>query len=207
MIFLPSRGRREVLQRFFAVSAPSVVGRVLIDDDDEETYAGMVLPDGWEFLCSRRTGIAKRINLAFRAFPDELWYAMMADDVECGPAGWDRVLAAVAQPCYVAWGNDPKWGEKLCTTFFVGGDLVRKIGFLVAPVFRHLYIDRVWHDIATGAGLGRYHPEVSCRVTRVRDKTWMERRAEMDPNRYFEYNRSGEIGKLISVAKTFGKGK
>jgi len=112
VIFVPSRGRREGLERFFKQSRPSVVGRVLVDDDDP-SYDGMTLPDNWAFFRRPRAKTTQIINRAFEAYPEQDFYAVVGDDMDCSPAGWDVELSRDAMPHFVSLGDDGRWGSKL----------------------------------------------------------------------------------------------
>jgi hypothetical protein len=179
MIFVPSRGRRKPLERFFRESAPVLAGRVLIDDDDIDTYLDVVLPGGWMFLAGERVGAAKSLNRGFKLFPDEPFYGVCGDDVVC-TKDWDVILSEACQPDKVSWGDDGKFGERLGTTFFVGGDLVRKMGWLAHPDFGHLYVDRIWWEIGQGSGKKSYHPEVKTAHLNVHDETYRQRAVGKD---------------------------
>lgn len=200
---MASRGRRASLERFFDRSKPTLPGRVLIDDDDCDTYAGMKrLPAGWDWEIGPRVGCVATVNRAFAEHPDEPWYAVIADDMVCGPEGWDTQLANACQPHFIAWGDDGRWGAKLCTSYFVGGDLPRALGFLDAPMFGHLYADTVRQDIANGAAIGIYHPGIHCTHINVHDQTYAERKIAGDRAMYQKVKADGSIDKWIEVAKS-----
>lgn len=198
MIFLQSRKRRQSLERFFSFSKPTERGCVLIDDDDD-SYEGMSLPAGWGFHQAPRASVVIILNRAFQAYPNEPYYAQIGDDYVCQPEGWDKVLGDACGSHNIAWGDDGRFGPKLCTSFFVGGDLVRKLGFIAHPSFGHLYVDTVWWSIAKGAGIGRYHPEISTKHLKLIDKTYHERTVQGD---YETFNklREKELSELINIA-------
>src|SRR6185295_9966570 len=120
MIFVPSRNRRQTLERFFNISQPQTPGRVLIDDDDK-SYEGMKLPSDWEFISAPRAPTSFRLNEAYRLLLNEPFYGQIGDDYVCRPLGWDTQLAESCGYYKIAWGNDGRWGDKLCTSFFIGG--------------------------------------------------------------------------------------
>lgn len=198
MIFVPSRGRRYGLERFFSHCKPSLVGRVLIDDDDT-SYDGMELPTDWAFFKRQRDKTTRIINRAFDAYPQQDFYAVVGDDMLCSPDGWDKILAAEAGSKYVSWGDDGRWGSKLCPSFFVGGDLVRAMGWVVHPAFGHLYGDTVWWMIARGAGIARYRPDISITHMNQHDQTYMERQTRGDHD-MFDIVRNDEMSGLIQKA-------
>lgn len=178
------------MERFFGESIPEFGGRVLIDEDDVDTYSGMVLPEGWAFEAGERVGAARTLNRGFKAYPDEPWYAVVADDVVC-KGRWDSVLSLACLPDKIAWGDDGRWGEGLCTTFFLGGDLVRRMGWISPPGFGHLFVDRVWWEIALRSGLGRYHPEIKTSHFNIHDETYFERAIRGDAGAFEELKKKG----------------
>lgn len=198
MILLPSRGRPQLLARFFEKSRPSLPGRVLVDDDDK-SYAGMPLPRGWSWLIGPRAPLVKIFNRAWESMPGEAWYGMVGDDVVCSP-GWDVALAAAAVPNRVAWGDDGINGSTLGTTFFVGGDLARAMGWLQHPALGHLYADTVWNRIATGAGLGVYRADIATTHMRIQDATYRERSKAGDPEAFARIQEQ-EMAGLIDRAR------
>lgn len=201
MIFVPSRGRRQHLEGFFRESRPRLPGRVLIDEDDA-SYDGMALPAGWEFFRERRAPLVQIMNRAFGRWPDEAVYGCVADDTVCGPEGWDVTLAERAGRSRVAWGEDGINGEKLCAIAFVGGDLVRRMGWLSCPAFGHLYADQVWHAIATATGRAVYRPDIRTIHRKVKDRTYRERSTAGDAARW-RAMQGGEIEALIERARSW----
>lgn len=199
MILVPSRGRREGLERFFSVSRPSVVGRVLVDDDDP-SYDGMTLPENWAFFRRPRAKTTHIINRAFEAYPEQDFYAVVGDDMDCSPDGWDVELSRDAMPNFVSWGDDGRWGSKLCPSFFIGGDLVRRMGWIVHPSFGHLYGDTVWWMIASGARLGHYRPDIRMIHNNQKDKTYQQRQTAGDHEAFEKLRQSG-MSDLIRKAR------
>lgn len=198
MIFVQSRNRRESLQRFFDVGQPTLPGRVLIDDDDD-SYTGMTLPDGWEFFQRPRDTSSAILNRAYRQWPDEQFYGQIGDDYVCTPKGWDVSLSESCGWNRISWGNDGRWGEKLCTSFFVGGEIVRMFDWFAHPSLQHLYVDTVWWMIAKGSGLARYRPDISTEHINVKDQTYRERRIGND-HATFNDLRGEKIDELINLA-------
>ena len=198
MIFICSRGREAPLSKFFNISLPSLPGRVLIDDDDE-TYKDFDLPEGWEFVVGKRAPVAQLLNRAYNLYPEEQFYAVVCDDMVYTTANWDQRLSDACGTRYVSWGDDGRWGKQLCTSFFVGGDLVRKMGWLAHPGTGHLYTDTIWWMIASGAKLGKYVPEVKFKHTKIMDKTFRERSISGDAEA-FERLRTCEIPQLTLKA-------
>ena len=203
MIFICSRGRKHRLQEFFRVSKPTLPGRILIDDDDD-SYAEFELPQGWEFIVGKRGPTTRILNSAFRMYPCEDYYGVVCDDMVYTTPNWDVVLSTECLPHFVSWGNDGRSGKNLCTSFFIGGDLVRKFGWLVYPEFGHLYGDTVWWMIARGSGLAKYRGDVKFTHTKVLDKTYVERSIAGDASK-FEHIRGTIVPILIKQASELTK--
>lgn len=204
MIFVPSRNRRETLQRFFDVSKPQTPGRVLIDDDDS-SYEGMKLPYGWEFISGPRAPTSFRLNDGYNLFRNEPFYGQIGDDYVCKPIGWDTQLAESCGHYKISWGNDGRWGEKLCTSFFIGGELVRMFDFMAHPELDHLYVDSLWWMIAKGSGLARYRADIETKHINIKDKTYQERRLANDHKNFMRLRADGEIDRLIDLAADFNR--
>lgn len=160
MIVLPSRNRPESLRRFFQASQPVEPGVVMLDDDNAHLYQDVALPSGWRFSIGPRAGYVALLNRAFTFFPDEPWYACWGDDVLCQPAGWDTFLAQAAGADAIAYGDDLINGERSCALPFIGGELVRRVGWLSCPAVRHLYSDTIWCDLGRRLDALRYFPEI-----------------------------------------------
>lgn len=160
MIVLPSRGRPDSLREFFVVSKPRERGVVMLDADDAKYYEGVTLPENWTLLIGPRIGYVAMLNTALKMYPDEPWYAYGGDDVRCRPIGWDERLASVCGAHEIAYGDDLINGVSTCGLPFIGGDLVRKVGWLGLPTLNHLYCDTVWRDIGKALGVLRYCPEI-----------------------------------------------
>jgi hypothetical protein len=189
-----------MLSAFFDENRPRLPGRVLIDGDDN-SYRDMQLPAGWDWVVGERGPLTEIINHAFRAFPDEAVYGCVTDDLRFSAAGWDEALTAEAGSRCVAWGDDGVKGDRVCTFFFIGGELVHHMGWLVHPAFGHLYADNVWWHIAKHAGLARYRPDIKVKHLRVLDRTFAERSIAGDRERYAEMKSSGALDGLAQHAK------
>lgn len=190
MIFVCSRKRRHSLSRFIHLSRPRLPGRVLIDEGDD-SYDGLELPPGWRYFMAPRDSTVNILNRAFEHFQYEPFYGLVCDDMVYQTKNWDKILSESCTPNYVAWGYDGRWGKDLCTSFFVGGDLARKMGWLVHPGFGHLFADRLWWEIAVRAKLAKYHPEVVFEHRKVADQTFFERKITGDREKFNELMENG----------------
>lgn len=164
MIVLPSRNRPDRLKCFIdgyaatGATAP-VYLRLDWDDDLLEAYRQIELPQTWVRVIGPRNKFVGACNELFETHPDLDWYAFMADDVVPRTAGWDARLIEAAGRDKVAWGNDVMQAPK-CTHPFIGGDLMRHVGWFAAPGFLHWYIDTTWEWLANRTQRAVYLPEV-----------------------------------------------
>lgn len=164
MIVLPSRNRPERLQQFIdgyiatKATAP-VYLRLDWDDDYLEQYNEIELPGTFSKVTGDRVKFVGACNEMFAMHPNEPYYAFMADDIVPRTEGWDAALIEAAGRNRVAWGNDVMQAPK-CTHPFIGGDLMRHVGWFAAPGFLHWYIDTTWEWLAKHTGRAVYLPHV-----------------------------------------------
>jgi hypothetical protein len=159
MHIMPTRGRPLSLQRFFDEGKPEQKGVIIADLDQQEMYASVHAPDGWWWVWVKpMQGFVKKCNIGFEEFPTQEWYAFGGDDCVGRTPHWDSTLSTVAKAGYIAWGNDLVAGK--CTQPFIPGDLVRHMGWLVHPAFKHLYVDLIWEEIARDLSIARYFPDI-----------------------------------------------
>ena len=193
MILLPSRGRPQLLQRFFQVGKPSLKGIVILDEDDFHHYKKVTIPDFWDVIVLPRNCISYKCNKVFEMFPNEEFYGITNDDVVPETEEWDLKLLYHAGKENFAYGDDGinhRW-----STSVMGGDLVRQLGWVLCPAVRHFYTDDAW-EILKEIGLGIFLPDI--KVTHYHfsngkapvDKTYMERGIpEEDRVRYEDWKR------------------
>lgn len=207
MHILPTRGRPELLQRYFTEGKPQESGVVIIDSDQSEMYDGIDVSttsgEPWHVIyVPPMMGFVWKVNMAFKCFPDEPWYAFGGDDLIGRTPGWDTKLAAVAAQGYVAWGDDMINGA--CTHPYIHGDFCRDLGWVAHPAFKHLYVDAIWEAIAHRLGVSRYMPEIKteahhfCNGKLPFDKTAGERMEGGDGSTWQQLIREGEIDQLVA---------
>lgn len=164
MILLPTKGRPLSLKRFvtrYETTGATLPVLLLTDEADRGVYETVGLPAGFsEMTFPAGTPIGECFNRAFAAHPDEPYYGITADDVVPETDGWDVTLRDACLPDRVAWGDDGLQGKDLPTHPFLGGELVRKLGFIAPPGVKHWYADNFWALLANTHGLGTYLPDV-----------------------------------------------
>ena len=165
MWIVPSRFRPYYLGRLIeACLETGLSGPVLarVDDDDPllSEYRALALPDTWRLAVGPRKGLAAIYNDIFAAAPAEDFYGLLADDLVPETTVWGRTLTREAGRDGLAFGDDGINGGRLATHPVLGGDLVRRTGWLALPGLDRLFIDTVWTQIARAAGVLRYRPDV-----------------------------------------------
>lgn len=164
MIVLPTKGRSLNLKRFiraYKETAATLPISVIFDADDAHHYNDIETPPHWKRVSVLAgTPIGVIFNKVFNKYPDEPYYGMVADDVVPETSGWDVVMAELCQPDKIVWGCDDLRNEKLPVHPFIGGNLVRKLGWWAAPGLKHWYVDNVWKNIADSMDCGIYLPQV-----------------------------------------------
>lgn len=164
MIILPTIYRPENLRRFikcYQMTRATLPVYVVFDGAGDSQYQFVSLPAHFRRgTAPPGTAIGNIFNMAFRQFPDEAFYGILADDVLPATLYWDVKLRDACLPDRMTWGFDGGHDETLPRHPFIGGDLVRRLGYLAAPGVKHWYVDNAWRDIAQALDCGVYQPEV-----------------------------------------------
>lgn len=200
MIILPTRGRPESIRRF--MSAYEATGAeepvMLLVDHDDPSYDTLAMHPKFSIKkMPPHSGIGDCFNHAFKDFPSEEYYGIVADDVVPQTPGWDQLLKAACLPYGMSWGNDGVQGGNLCTHPFIAGDVVRRIGWLAAPGIKHWFVDNVWKDIAGVLGGGNYLPDVKMTHYHV-----LNGLAEMDDTYLSQPSREKDLQSFIAFRQT-----
>ncbi len=187
MIILPTKSRPESLKRFIRAykdTCGTLPIWVIMDANDCYRYNSVEIPDNWRRLSvPSGTSLGGIFAKIFDKYPNEPYYAMVADDVVPETSGWDVIMAEMCQPDKIVWGFDDLQNEKLPVHPFIGGDLVRKLGWWAAPGLKHWFVDNVWKNLADALNCGVYMPQVRMihnhysNGTAQMDRTYQEQRA------------------------------
>jgi len=193
---------------------------VILDSSDVHRYADVELPSHWKRVSvpsgTPLGGIFKRV---FEKYPNEAYYGMVspynavdlpflkftqsADDVVPETKGWDFIMAEACQPDKIVWGRDDLQNERLPVHPFIGGDLVRKLGWWAAPGLKHWYVDNVWKHIADALNCGIYLPDVKMIhwhyiIGRAAiDRTYREQPCHEDDERVYKQFMANQFPALI----------
>lgn len=206
MHILPTRGRPEILQRYFDEGKPSESGIAVIDEDQRKLYAGIRLPRNWQPLfVTPMLGFVAKVNVAFRVRPDEPWYSFEGDDCVGCPVGWDTKLGERAAQGYITYGDD-LFNHKV-THPYICGDFCRDLGWVAHPAFKHLYVDLIWEQIGNALGVLEYYPDVITEAHHFAngklpmDQTARERMQHRDHAAWDVLNHGKYLGPIV---KTLG---
>lgn len=164
MLILPTIYRPESVERFIKAyrdTDGTLPVHVVLDQNNVAAYRHIKMPDNFKRV---RVPSGMRLgdifNLIFKKFPNEEFYGMVADDVVPETCRWDLLLREACLPDKISWGWDGIQNDRLPVHPFIGGDLVRKLGWWAPPGIKHWYVDNAWKDIAAGLGVERYMPEI-----------------------------------------------
>lgn len=213
MIILPTKGRPQNLRRFieaYKETGGTLPIWVIFDAADAYRYNDIETPNHWRRLSAPAgTNLGGIFNLIFKKYPNESYYAMAADDVIPETYGWDVIMADRCSPDMIVWGWDGIQNERLPVHPFIGGDLVRKLGWWAAPGLKHWFVDNVWKHVADSLECGVYlsdikmthHHHINGKA--LWDKTYRQQPdSYIDERAYSKFMRdefSGLIGRIKSL--------
>lgn len=214
MIVLPTKGRPESLRRFikaYNATAAILPIHIIFDAADAHSYNHIETPPHWKRVSAPAgTPIGEIFGLIFKKYPDEPYYGMVADDVLPETSGWDVIMSELCKPDKIVWGDDDIHGEKLPVHPFIGGELVRKLGWWAAPGLKHWFVDNVWKSLADALECGLYLPQVKMtHLHPVNGRAPMDRTYKEQPNHKedeLSYVRFMENGFQTSVDRVKGLG-
>ena len=106
------------------------------------------------------------LNQLFALYPDEPCYGVLTDTSRPQTKEWASKLEAAAGTSAISMCNttkhrmNPDTGLRRITSYVLGGDLARAVGWVWFDRCVHLYGDNVWEDIGYGLGIMRYLDDV-----------------------------------------------
>lgn len=132
-------------------------------------------------LVSPTRGMIPALNFgALEAAKTSTILAFMGDDHRPRTFGWDANYTAAISDMGgtgMVYGNDLIQGVRIPTQVAMSADIVRTLGWMAPPSFRHLYVDDAWLAIGKGMNRVQYLPE-----TIVEHLHPMAGKAEFDEN-------------------------
>lgn len=169
LVLVPSRGRPQAVHEIGKAYGDTSTGDAqvafVIDDDDPEydAYVEAVAEHGFMLRHGPHTSMIEALNCGAAWGADQAENLMfMGDDHRPRTKHWDRrYMEALAE---LGWGwvygNDLIQGENLPTQFAVTSDVVRALGHMAPPQFRHLFMDNWVLGLGRRLDRIRYLPDV-----------------------------------------------
>ena len=160
IIIVPSRERPESMTPLIeAWAGTRHISRLFLaineSDPTVEQYR-KILYDAPDWVSWVRLNASTMVDAVNRAVQSCLHYdviGFMGDDHRPETPGWDvRFRDALLRRPGIVWGNDGIQGPMLPTHMAMSGKIVRKLGRLCPPGFKHLYVDNYWQRIGMAVG-------------------------------------------------------
>jgi hypothetical protein len=131
------------------------------DDPKIREYDLLHISDKWDIrIREKRFTAAEAMEFCRISYPDADFYGFLADDIVL-KTPFSEALGEAATPFFIAYPDDSLQGEKLCTHFVCGGELVRALGWWALPGIIHSGIDWVWMLLGyNNPGMLKYMPDV-----------------------------------------------
>jgi hypothetical protein len=148
------------MDRFLAAYADTVQGDtdllVVTDDDDQDAYAGLALPDRASMTVLPRMWLTPKLNaVCVPAAERYRAVGFLADDCAPQAPGWDLMLAEALATPGIAYPEDRR-RDDIPEHPFVSSEIVTALGWFFEPSLVHYYADHVLADIGRSAGCLRY---------------------------------------------------
>ena len=166
MWFIPTRNRPEAMEQLIAsMEATGCVPACAIMVDGPEY--DIAWPKHWKIHHStEHLEMQLALNNLFALYPDEPCYGVLTDTSRPQTKDWASKLEAAAGTSAISMCNttkhrmNPDTGLRRITSYVLGGDLARAVGWVWFDRCVHLYGDNVWEDIGYELDIIKYLPEV-----------------------------------------------
>lgn len=133
------------LEKYHETHAVSPVWLRLDSDDPSLGGYDLDYPSNWVIEIGER----KPLSDIYNEVPLTLdYYGFIADDVVPKTPEWDVKLIELAGRDFMAVPRGAHECSDVAPHFVLGGDLVRKTGFVCLPGLHRIYIDTVWNEVA-----------------------------------------------------------
>lgn len=156
MWLLPSRQRVGNLKRFFRAcreTGLTTPGLVLVNEEelrrDRIAYApvNLDLPETWQVVGVTAACFHDALRAAWGIVKDLPWAGLLQDDLVPQTADWDQKLVARLNGWNVVSASDGRGTGRMHGAIAWSGDLLRAMGWMYPPGFKHLYGDDVWETL------------------------------------------------------------
>jgi hypothetical protein len=167
VVVVPSRGRPEAIEELrttIAMTSEALTALYAVVDRDDPRLEEYLEQAEDDVAVVDSEGMVAALNEAARLLSRAGWDALgfMGDDHRPRTPGWDRrLLEALSElGTGIAYGNDLLMGERMPTAVAMTSDIVRALGYMAPPTFRHLNVDLVWKEWGDRIGRLRYLDDV-----------------------------------------------
>ncbi len=166
MWFLPTRNRPEAMQEVIAAMRASGCVPDVAVMIDGQAY-DIDWPKHWEIHQSdEHLEMQLALNQLFALYPNEPCYGVLTDTSRPISSQWASRLEAAAGTSAISMCNttkhrmNPDTGKRRITSYCLGGDLARAVGWVWFDRCVHLYGDNVWEDIGYELDIMKYLDDV-----------------------------------------------
>lgn len=166
MWFIPTRNRPKAMEQLIAsMEATGCVPKcaVMVDGPRYD----IIWPKHWDVHYSNEhLEMQLALNSLFALYPDEPCYGVLTDTSRPQTKEWASKLEAAAGSSAISMCNttkdrmNPDTGLRRITSYVLGGELARAVGWVWFDKCVHLYGDNVWEDIGYALDIIKYLPEV-----------------------------------------------
>lgn len=185
LIICPTRIRPDRIQEMLASYKDTsrnsdIVFYVANDDPRLEEYHKVL--QGLNWFIGRRIPIAQIFNYFAQSYHRYKYYGIINDDHIFITQDWDKLLIEKLQETgkFLAYANDlsvQNDNYRLVGACIVAAEAVNRLGYLINPVFEHLYIDNWQLELFTEANKLIYCPDII-----IEHKHFLNGKAPLDDN-------------------------
>ena len=178
VFLLPTRNRIKNLRRFL-LSAREIgtieQGWVLVNAPElaerrsEYELAMTTGPKGWSLKAVDADSYGSALRAVWNDVKHMKWVGLVSDDLVVASPRWDTYLVEALQGWNFASTNDG-WqnGEngmplRMHGAIAWSGDLLRAVGWLFPPGFKHIFHDDVWESLGNETKCWAYQSQIMCR--------------------------------------------
>ncbi len=166
LVMVPTRGRKaqceRLLKSFRETASPGTDIVFILDEDDEETYAGTDWGDALHGVLAPRGTLQEKLNQTAAAmqdaYPALFW---TGDDHVFKTPGWDKLMLAVLEDMGgTGWVYpDTKRRSDVPEIWMCSTDMVQALRWFFPPQLCHYYGDNSVGELGKRAGLIRWCAE------------------------------------------------
>lgn len=165
LTIVPSYGRPQnawrLVKAFSRTRALDDTDLVFVLDSDDPTRDEYPQPH----LVTSTKGMVPALNAAANLFAaeDQEWdiIGFMGDDHLPVTEGWDRdYINAITEMggTGMVYGNDRLQGARIPTQIAMSSNIIRTLGWMAPPTFKHLFVDDAWLAIGRAINRVQYLP-------------------------------------------------